>query len=306
MYGKKVRDLRISVIGRCNLNCFFCHREWNPSSDNCIGLNEVRKIVEVASGFGIESVKITGGEPLLRDDIVDIVMEVSHLVGEVSLVTNGVLLEKYASDLKGVGLSRVNVNLPSLKPSKYGRITGGGDLVKVLKGIESALEAGLNPVKINMVVLRGVNEDEVDDMLGYASSTGAVLQLVELQPLPDDEHVFEGFYVDLDGIEEYIASRSVKKFFNPTGQRAIYALSRNGKEVLVEIVAPTGNPDFCSHCSKLRVTCNGRLKPCLLRNDNLIDIAGPIRAGADMDALRKRFMEAIMLKEPYWKKGFNS
>ncbi|MGQ9597656.1 MAG: GTP 3',8-cyclase MoaA, partial [Thermoproteota archaeon] len=288
------------------LNCFFCHREWNPSSDNCIGLNEVRKIVEVASGFGIESVKITGGEPLLRDDVVDIVMEVSHLVGEVSLVTNGVLLEKYASDLKGVGLSRVNVNLPSLKPSKYGRITGGGDLAKVLKGIESALEAGLNPVKINMVVLRGVNEDEVDDMLGYASSIGAVLQLIELQPLPDDEHVFEGFHVDLDDIEEHIASRSVKKFFNPTGQRTIYALSRNGKEALVEIVAPTGNPDFCSHCSKLRVTCNGRLKPCLLRNDNLIDIAGPIRAGADMDVLRKRFMEAMMLKEPYWKKGLNS
>ncbi len=297
-----MKNLRISIIENCNLNCFFCHREWNPPSGKSMSLNEVRKIVEVASSLGVESIKITGGEPLIREDVVSMVRAVSPLVREVSLVTNGILLEKYASDLKDAGLSRVNVNLPSLIPSKYSWITGGGDVSKVFKGINSASEAGLNPVKINMIVLKGVNEEDVEGMLDYASHVGAVLQLIELQPVPEDKHVFEEFHVALDSIEESIASKSVGKAFNQTGQRALYTLFRNGREMLVEVVSPTGNPDFCSRCSKLRVTCDGRLKPCLLRNDNLVDIVGLIRSGADNDALEKRFMEAIALKEPYWRR----
>jgi cyclic pyranopterin phosphate synthase len=168
--GRTVKSLRISVTESCNLNCFFCHREWNPPSSNHMGLNEVRKIVEVASSLGVENVKITGGEPLVRKDVSSMVRAISPLVREVSLVTNGVLLGKYASDLKDAGLSRVNVNLPSLNSSKYSWITGGGDVSKVLNGINAALEAGLNPVKINMVVLRGVNEQDVGEMLDYACS----------------------------------------------------------------------------------------------------------------------------------------
>jgi len=299
---RAVKSLRISVTESCNLNCFFCHREWNPPSSNHMGLSEVRKIVEVASSLGVENVKITGGEPLMREDVARMVRAISPLVGEVSLVTNGVLLGKYAPDLKDAGLSRVNVNLPSLVSSKYGWITGGGDVSKVLNGINAALEAGLNPVKINMVVLRGVNEEDVGEMLDYACSIGAVLQLIELQPIPGDEQVFKKFHVDLDDIEKSIASESTGKMLNRTGQRPIYRLSRNCGEVLVEIVSPSGNPEFCSRCSKLRVTCDGRLKPCLLRNDNLVDIVGLIRSGADDDALKKRFMEAVALKKPYWEK----
>jgi len=300
--GRTVKSLRISVTESCNLNCFFCHREWNPPSSNHMGLNEVRKIVEVASSLGVENVKITGGEPLVRKDVSSMVRAISPLVREVSLVTNGVLLGKYASDLKDAGLSRVNVNLPSLNSSKYSWITGGGDVSRVLNGINAALEAGLNPVKINMVVLRGVNEQDVGEMLDYACSMGAVLQLIELQPIPGDEQVFEKFHVDLDNIEKSIASESTGRTLNRTGQRPVYRVSRNRGEVLVEIVSPTGNPEFCSRCSKLRITCDGRLKPCLLRNDNLLDIVGLIRSGADEDALKKRFMEAVALKKPYWER----
>jgi len=300
--SRNVKNLRICVTESCNLKCFFCHREWDPSNNKCISLNEIKKIVEVASGLGVERVKITGGEPLIRNDIVEIVREVSPLAGEVSLVTNGVLLEKYASRLKEAGLSRVNVNLPTLNPLKYSEITGSREIDKVFNGINAAIDADLSPIKINMVILKGVNEEDVAEMLDYTSSIGAVLQLIELQPIPGDKQVFEKFHLNLDGIEKSIASKSAMKTLNPTGQRVIYTLSENGAKSLVEIVSPFENPEFCSHCSKLRVTCNGRLKPCLLRNDNLVDIVRLIRSGADMDSLRKSFMEAIMLKEPYWKK----
>ncbi|MBO3797828.1 MAG: GTP 3',8-cyclase MoaA [Thermoproteota archaeon] len=299
--GRSLKNLRISVTENCNLNCFFCHREWNPPpSSGSMTLNEVRKIVEVASSIGVESVKITGGEPLMREDIVNMVKAISPLVREVSLVTNGILLEEYAADLKSAGLARVNVNLPSLDSSKYSWITGGGDVSRVFNGVNAALEAGLNPVKINMVILKGVNEEDVEEMLDYAGSIGAVLQLIELQPIPGGEKVFQEFHVSLEAIEKSISSKSARKTVNKTGQRNVYMLLRNGRTVFVEIVSPTENIGFCSHCSKLRVTCDGRLKPCLLRNDNLVDIVGLIRLGGSDDDLKKRFMEAIMLKKPYW------
>lgn len=301
--SKSVKNLRICVTESCNLKCFFCHKEWDPSSNRCVSLNEIKRIVEVACSFGVEKIKITGGEPLMRNDVVEIVKEVSPLVKEVSLVTNGILLEKYASRLKEAGLSRVNVNLPTLNSLKYSEITGSHEIGKVFNGINAAIDADLNPVKINMVILKGVNEEDVAEMLDYTGSTGAVLQLIELQPIPGDKQVFEKFHLNLDDIEKSIASKSAMKTLNSTGQRVIYTLSKNGVKGLVEIVSPFGNPEFCSRCSKLRVTCDGRLKPCLLRNDNLVDIVGPIRSGADMDFLRKRFMEAIMLKEPYWKRS---
>ncbi|MEM4169862.1 MAG: GTP 3',8-cyclase MoaA, partial [Thermoproteota archaeon] len=187
-----------------------------------------------------------------------------------------------------------------LDSSKYSRITGGGDVSRVFNGINAALEVGLNPVKINMVILKGVNEEDVEEMLDYAGSIGAVLQLIELQPIPGGEKVFQEFHVSLKNFEKSISSKSAGKTVNNTGQRPLYVLPRNGRTILVEIVSPTGNPNFCSHCSKLRVTCDGRLKPCLLRNDNLVDIVGLIRSGSSDDDLKKRFMEAIMLKKPYW------
>lgn len=301
MLSKLVRNLRICVTEKCNLKCFFCHREWDPSNNCLLETKDIVRIVEAASSLGIKNVKITGGEPLVRSDIVEIISRISPLVDEVSLVTNGALLEDYASNLKRAGLSRLNVSLPSLDSSKYESVTGGGDIKRVLKGIEVAREVGLNPIKINMVILKGINENEVEKMMDYACNTGAILQLIELQPIPEGEQVFEKFHVSLRQIEKSIASKSIMKKLNPTGQRTIYTIPRNSGEVVVEIVSPVNNPDFCSRCSKLRVTCDGRLKPCLLRNDNLVNIFESVRSETGLDALRDKFMEAISLKEPYWK-----
>ncbi|MBO3839960.1 MAG: GTP 3',8-cyclase MoaA [Thermoproteota archaeon] len=301
MLNQPVRNLRICVTEKCNLKCFFCHREWDPSSKCFLEPKDIGRIVEAANSLGINRVKITGGEPLMRSDIVEIVRKISPLVKEVSLVTNGVLLENYASDLKNAGLSRVNVNLPSLNPSKYRSITGGGDINRVFNGINAAIEVGLTPLKINMVILKGVNEYDVEEMIDYAYNIGAIIQLIELQPIPGDEQVFEKFHVSLRELENSIESRSVMKMLNLTGQRNIYAIPKNSGKVLIEIVSPVSNPDFCSKCSKLRVTCDGRLKPCLLRNDNLISIIELAHSENGLEALRKKLMEAIALKEPYWK-----
>ncbi|MGQ9479247.1 MAG: GTP 3',8-cyclase MoaA [Thermoproteota archaeon] len=297
--NRMIRNLRICVTEQCNLKCFFCHKEWDPSRDGYMSLEEIQRIAEAAYAFGIESIKITGGEPLMRKDIVEIVKTVSLFFGEVSMVTNGSYLEEYALDLRDAGLRRVNVNLPSLDPLKYKDITGGGDLNRVLKGIEAALNIGLKPIKLNMVVLKGLNDDEVWDMMDYAGSLGLILQLIELQPVPGDKQVFESFHLKLNEIEEAVSSKAVEKKFNWSGQRNVYIVVKNGVKTVVEIVSPLSNPSFCSNCSKIRVTSDGRLKPCLLRNDNLIDLISLVRAGADIDALKESFSRAVMLKEPY-------
>ncbi|MBO3769089.1 MAG: GTP 3',8-cyclase MoaA [Candidatus Brockarchaeota archaeon] len=301
MHNHPVKNLRICVTEKCNLKCFFCHSEWNPASNYSLEPREISRIVEVASSLGINGVKITGGEPLLRNDIVEIVKMISPLTKEVSLVTNGILLEDYASDLKNAGLSRVNVNLPSLIPSKYRNITGGGDIDKVFNGINAAIEADLTPLKINMVVLKGVNDDEVEEMMDYACSIGAILQLIELQPIPGDKQVFENFHMSLREFERLLESKSIIKTLNNTGQRNIYIIPKSSDKAVVEIVSPVGNSNFCSKCSKLRVTCDGRLKPCLLRNDNLISILELVRSEEYFEALKEKFIEAIAMKEPYWK-----
>lgn len=305
MRNQPVKNLRICVTEKCNLKCFFCHREWNPSGNYSLGPREISRIIEVASSLGINRVKITGGEPLLRSDIVEIVRMISPLIEEVSLVTNGILLEDYASDLKNAGLSRVNVNLPSLIPSRYRNITGGGDIEKVFNGINAAIEADLTPLKINMVILKGVNDDEIEEMMDYACSIGAILQLIELQPIPEDKQVFEKFHMSLRELEKYLESKSIIKTLNHTGQRNVYIVPKNGNKAIVEIVSPVGNSDFCLKCSKMRVTCDGRLKPCLLRNDNLISILELTRSEESFEALRNKFIEAIAMKEPFWKNSNN-
>ncbi|MBO3800388.1 MAG: GTP 3',8-cyclase MoaA [Candidatus Brockarchaeota archaeon] len=301
MHNPPVRSLRICVTEKCNLKCFFCHKEWDPSVDCLLGPREISRIVKAASSLGINRVKITGGEPLLRSDIVEIIRGISPLVEEVSLVTNGALLEDYALDLKNAGLSRVNVSLPSLVSSKYRSITGNGNIERVFNGINVAIEAGLTPLKINMVVLKGVNDDEVEEMMDYACNINAILQLIELQPIPGDEQVFEKFHASLKDLEKSIESRSIMKTLNQTGQRPVYVIPKNGGKVIVEIVSPVNNPIFCSQCSKLRVTCDGRLKPCLLRNDNLVSIIEQARSENGLEFLMKKLREAIALKEPYWK-----
>ncbi len=286
-YNRPVSNLRISLTPACNLSCIYCHKEGEKAPADQIPAGEIAEILRVAAGFDIRSVKFTGGEPLLRPDLVEIVTSVPHGM-ESSITTNGTLLAEYASALKDAGLRRVNISLDSLNPETYKKITGVDRLSDVLAGIDAALEAELTPVKLNMVVLEGVNDDEIDDFLSYVrGNRNLVLQLIELMHFNDCN-----YHGDLTSLEDSLASRSKQIITRRMHHRKKYCL--DGAEV--EVVRPLHNTEFCAFCNRLRVTSDGKLKPCLLRTDNHIDIRG--KSGAELEEL---FKKAVSLREPYYK-----
>jgi cyclic pyranopterin phosphate synthase len=284
-YGRAVTNLRVSVTQRCNLRCIYCHAEGERSPEAELSLEDIREILRVAAGLGMRSVKFTGGEPLIREDILDIVRAVPEGL-ESSMTTNGILLAGYARNLKDAGLSRINVSLDSLDPECYREITGHDRLSDVLAGIEAALHAGLTPIKLNMVILKGINEDEVDAFLKYVrGNRDLILQLIELMDLGSCTS-----HAEINRLEEDLAGRSRIILTRRMHHRRKYCV--DGAEV--EVVRPRHNTEFCAFCNRLRVTSDGRLKPCLLKSDNLIDIRG--KRGAELEAL---FREAVRIREPY-------
>ncbi|MFX0096029.1 MAG: GTP 3',8-cyclase MoaA, partial [Candidatus Hodarchaeota archaeon] len=187
-YGREVNNLRISVTQRCNLNCFFCHKEGEVTAKQEMTAEEISEIAKVAGELGITKIKLTGGEALLRRDIIQIVSKISKYVDEVSLTTNGYFLGEKARALHQAGLSRVNVSFHSNNPHTFMKITGRRGLHRVVNGITSALKYRLQPVKINMVVLKGLNNLEIPEMIKFAAKYNVILQLIEFQPVHNQIH----------------------------------------------------------------------------------------------------------------------
>ena len=286
-YNRPVSNIRISLTPACNLSCIYCHREGEKDARDPLPAADIAEILRVAAGFGIRSVKFTGGEPMLRPDLSEIIQSVPTGM-ESSITTNGTLLAGLAADLMSAGLRRVNVSLDSLNPETYKKITGSDKLADVLEGIDTALETGLTPVKLNMVVLKGINDHEIDDFLTYVrGNRNLVLQLIELMNFNACDH-----HGDLNNLEDSLASRSKQIVTRRMHHRKKYCL--DGAEV--EVVRPLHNTEFCAYCNRLRVTSDGKLKPCLLRTDNHIDIRG--KRGTELEAL---FREAVMQREPFYK-----
>lgn len=284
-FGRPVSNIRIAVNSGCNLRCVYCHREGELKPENPLPIEDIIAILNIARELGIKSIKFTGGEPLLRKDIVDIIRAVPQGI-ESSMTTNGTLLGPCAQELRDAGLSRVNISLDSLNPDSYRSITGVSLLSDVLEGIEAAKEAGLTPIKINMVLLKGINEGEVDDFIRLVSGDRQlILQIIELMDLGGCP-----LHADLSELEEKIAAESRKVITRRMHHRKKYCY--DGAEI--EFVRPFHNSDFCRHCNRLRVTSDGKLKPCLLRDDNLIDIRG--KRG---DELLRLFQGAAKKREPY-------
>lgn len=297
-FGRPLTSMRISITQRCNLNCIYCHREGVfGRSGREMTPQEIKRIVGIASELGVKKVKLTGGEPLIRSDVCEIVDGIASISGihEVSMTTNGVYLKEYAERLKEAGLRRVNISLDTLRPEVFSSITRGGELDKVIAGIDEAVRVGLQPVKLNMVVMRGINDDEIQEMIKAYSRDGVVLQLIEL--VDSDKDFFRKYYYDLDRIEGEIAdkAKNVRIRKHMQGRRK-YTL--NGAQV--EVIKPMHNTEFCAHCTRLRVTADGKFKPCLMRQDNLVDFLGEMRSGADDDRIKELFLKAVMRREPYF------
>lgn len=294
-FGRPLKSIRISVTDDCNLSCFYCHREGCVAGKRLMTAQEIGKLAGVAAEFGMQRVKLTGGEPLLRRNIVDVIRSIAGAgAKEISMTTNGVLLADLAKKLSEAGLSRVNISLDTLDPKTYAKLTGKNMLDKALEGVNAAIEAGLKPVKLNMVVLAGINDGEVERMLKFASGHGAILQLIELLPQGEDQ---ARYHYDLTKIEGELQKRATAvKVRSSMHARKKYVLP----EGEVEVVKPMHNSQFCMHCTRLRLTPDGYLKPCLMRNDNLVDVLSPLRGG-DFDGVRKAFVEAMGAREPYFR-----
>ncbi|HID17585.1 TPA: GTP 3',8-cyclase MoaA [Candidatus Bathyarchaeota archaeon] len=299
-YGRPLLNLRVAVTPACDQNCFYCHREGHYPPTVTMTVEEIARMVKVAVEFGVKDVKITGGEPLMRQDITGLVEELRKIASlkEISMVTNAKLLtEELALKLKEAGLSRVNINLPSLNPTVYERITGGR-IDGALRGVKAAINAGLTPVKLNMVLLKGLNDSEVDSMMEASRKLGATLQLIELEPINISTGEYRLYHTSLNEVEERLARRAERIEPRPLmHNRKVYTVDG----ARVEVVKPIENTEFCAHCTRMRLTSDGKLKPCLMREDNLVDALSPLRRGVPDEVLKSLFLKANERREPFYK-----
>jgi cyclic pyranopterin phosphate synthase len=301
--GRPLLNLRISITQRCNLRCDYCHKEGEEIGSCSRGtaeemtVSEIAKIAKIAVSLGINRIKLTGGEPLMRKDLCEIIKGIAVIpdLKDLSLTTNGNLLGFQAQELHACGLRRVNISLPTLNAETYNKLTDGR-IENALEGVKAAVAAGLYPVKLNMVILKGINVDAVPEMMDFARQTGTILQLIELDPVNVNSDYFSVYHKFLGSYEEMLRQKAVKvetrRFMH---NRRIYHLP----DVTVEVVHPTENGEFCAHCTRLRVTSDGKLKTCLMRNDNLVDVLTPMRQSASDEQLKALFMRANQLREPY-------
>jgi len=291
--GMPITNIRISLTKRCNLKCFYCHREGELIPHGVpkeISVDEIESILKASSELGIKKVRFTGGEPLMREDLADIIGVASRYMEDVSLSTNGALLAPIAKDLKDAGLNRVNVSLNSLRPEVYRSIVGADVFHDVVAGIRRAHEVGISPIKINMVVLKR-NHEEIPAMIEFLED-GMILQLIELIASRNGEK--DSFYrenhVDLGPIEEYLEERSVWVEERQKHKRKRYCLPK-----VIEIVRSMHNTTFCKHCNSIRVTSEGKVKKCLFNND-----LKEIDDFNDNGNVRRVLEKTILEKRPYW------
>src|SRR3972149_6983816 len=298
--GRPLLNLRIAITQRCNFRCDFCHKEGEECSrGDCpeMTVDEIVRIARIAVSLDISRIKLTGGEPLMRKDLCEIVKGIAAIPGlkDLSMTTNGAMLGFQAQELRACGLKRVNISLPTLDAETYSKLTDGR-IENALEGVKAAVAAGFSPVKLNMVILSGVNVEAVSEMMGFARQTGTILQLIELDPINVDDAYYSLYHKFLDEHEEMLRQKALRvetsRFMH---NRRIYRLP----DVTVEVVHPTENREFCAHCTRLRVTSDGKLKTCLMRNDNLIDILTPIRRGSNDEEIKALFLRANQLREPY-------
>jgi cyclic pyranopterin phosphate synthase len=296
---RPINYLRISVTDRCNLRCIYCMPPEGialmPHSD-ILTYEEIFTLVKAAADLGIDRVRLTGGEPLVRSGLVDLVRMIAGIktINDLSLTTNGTLLAKYAADLKEAGLMRVNVSLDTLKPERFRQITRCGELEDTLKGIAVANKVGLTPVKINMVVMAGVNDDEILDFARKTIADGWHVRFIEHMPVNGDISK----PCDLVSVKEikkrlaFLGELKPFKMNKGNGPAKYYRLP--GAKGTVGFITPV-TEHFCYRCNRLRLTADGKLRLCLLHEDE-IDIRQPLRRGASVEELKDIITKAIAAK----------
>jgi len=263
-YGRNINYLRISVTDRCNLRCVYCMPEQGVKSlrhEDILRFEDTLKIVKVAASLGINKVRYTGGEPLVMKDIDKLIYETSKLQGidDIAITTNGILLSDMAADLKKAGLKRVNISLDTLNSEKYKSITRIGNLGEVLKSIEKCLSLGLKPVKINTVLIRGINDTEFEEFLNLTRKLPVEVRFIELMPIGEGVKIYEkGKISFMEMLEQHPELTEIETEKSSTAQ--LYKLT--GAKGKIGFISPV-SCKFCSDCNKIRLTSTGTIKPCL-------------------------------------------
>lgn len=290
-FGREINYLRISITDLCNLRCKYCMPEdgvCKDEHDELLSFEDFQRIAKITAELGIKKVRITGGEPLIKKDIIEFIKGLSSIDGieEIALTSNGILLEKYAKDLKEAGLNRVNISLDTLDPEKYSQITRGGDLSKVFKGIELAKKYGLSPIKINVVLIGGFNVDEVPNFVELTRVEDIDVRFIELMPIGEAIDMKEGYPVDGEVILESVPELVPVKRDDLSSPARYYKLpDGRGKVGIIESVSCK----FCRDCNRIRLTSKGNLKLCL-HSDREIELAPYLD---DEDKLREILVKSI-------------
>jgi cyclic pyranopterin phosphate synthase len=300
-FGRKIDYLRISVTDRCNERCLYCmpegYKGWESKPDHLTAA-EIIRVARVAAGLGFRKFRLTGGEPLVRGDVPEIVHTMARIAGVecVNLSTNGMKLAALAKLLREAGLRTVNVSLDALDPEIYHRITGG-DVARVLAGIRAAVDAGFERVKLNCVLMRGVNEAELWPLVRFAAEHSLPLRLIELMPLTTTDVLTEKNFLPC-GEAMQLLSRHDELIPLPGhqlghGPARYYLLKRTG--AIVGFIGALTNQHFCDNCNKMRLTADGKVRPCL-GNHIEVDLRAALRHGADDGALKELLETALRLK----------
>ena len=298
-YGREINYLRISVTDRCNLRCIYCMpSEGIPlmSHDDILRYEEIARLARLAHELGFTKFRITGGEPLTRKGLAHLVRELAHLDENIDLAitTNGVLLSRYAEDLKAAGLRRINISLDTLKREKFQQISRFDLFHEVMSGIQRAIEVGFDPIKINVVAVRGVNDDEVLDFVGMTKDQTLWVRFIELMPFSRNNWRYEDF-VPADEIKRHIETRYQLTAMSRSDVNApAVDYLVEGHKGRIGFIAPLSKK-FCDFCNRLRLTADGFLLPCL-HSAIEMDIKTPMREGASDDELKLILRKAMLAK----------
>ncbi len=295
-FQRPINYLRVSVTDRCNLRCVYCMPEEGVplmTHADILSYEEIATVVRAAAEMGINKVRLTGGEPLVRAGLPDLVRLIAAVktIDDISLTTNGILLARHARELKEAGLRRVNVSLDTLEPEKFRRITRCGELEDTLAGIAAAHREGLEPVKINVVVLAGVNDDELTDFARKTLSDGWHVRFIEHMPVNGDDSGQLKLVSVAEMRRRIETLGELKPWKHDVGNGPAKYYRLPGAPGTIGFITPV-TEHFCYQCNRLRLTADGKLRPCLL-SEAEIDLREPLRRGASADELKALIEKAV-------------
>ena len=299
-FGRLITDLRISITDRCNFRCVYC-RSADPENyrdhDEILSWPELDRLARVFLSLGIRKIRITGGEPLVRDGVEDYLARLHSLgVEDLSMTTNGHLLADRCQGLIRSGLRRINISLDSLDPAKFEKITRTKSFAAVMRGIDAAQNSSLLPAKINAVLVRGTNDDEIEAFAAFARERGVIMRFIEFMPLDADRHWTRTLMVPAAEVYQRIHARwPLEQIPHERSETARKYRFADGAPGEIGLIAPVTQP-FCGHCSRIRLTADGKLRTCLFSNDDH-DLRGLLREDAYDEDLVTYIRSVVMEKE---------